>query len=600
MKKMLDLLSAEVAKAFVEAGYDEKYARVRLSNRPDLCEYQCNGAMAAAKEYHKAPIMIANAVVEAMQGSEVFGEVQAVNPGFINMKVNNEYLSQYLNGMEKDERMGCEKAENPKTIMIDYGGPNVAKPLHVGHLRSAIIGESVKRIARFAGHKVIGDVHLGDWGLQMGLIITELRERKPELVYFDEAYEGEYPAEAPFTISELEEIYPTASGKSKQDEAYKEAAMQATYELQHGRRGYQALLKHILNVSVTDLKRNYANLKVDFDLWKGESDAQPYIPDMVQKMKDGGYAYVSDNALVVDVKEDTDTKEVPPCMLLKSDGASLYTTTDLATIVERMKLYNPDEIIYVVDKRQEMHFIQVFRCARKCGLVTDKTELKFLGFGTMNGKDGKPFKTRDGGVMRLEYLLKDINEEMLKKIQESRPMEEKEAEETAKIVGLSAVKYGDLSNQASKDYIFDVERFTSSEGNTGPYILYTIVRIKSILRKYEESGKKAGEGKIGAGRSDSEKALQLELSKFNSVMETAFEECAPHKICAYIYDLANAFNKFYHETKILATDDMEAQSSWISLLLLTRRVLETCIDVLGFEAPEKMYDEESSYISVCL
>ena len=588
MKKMLDLLSAEVAKAFAEAGYDEKYARVSLSNRPDLCEYQCNGAMAAAKEYHKAPIMIANAVVEAMQGSEVFGEVQAVNPGFINMKVNNEYLSQYLNGMEKDERMGCEKAENPKTIMIDYGGPNVAKPLHVGHLRSAIIGESVKRIARFAGHKVIGDVHLGDWGLQMGLIITELRERKPELVYFDEAYEGEYPAEAPFTISELEEIYPTASGKSKQDEAYKEAAMQATYELQHGRRGYQALLKHILNVSVTDLKRNYANLKVDFDLWKGESDAQPYIPDMVQKMKDGGYAYVSDNALVVDVKEDTDTKEVPPCMLLKSDGASLYTTTDLATIVERMKLYNPDEIIYVVDKRQEMHFIQVFRCARKCGLVTDKTELKFLGFGTMNGKDGKPFKTRDGGVMRLEYLLKDINEEMLKKIQESRPMEEKEAEETAKIVGLSAVKYGDLSNQASKDYIFDVERFTSSEGNTGPYILYTIVRIKSILRKYEESGKKAGEGRIGAGRSDSEKALQLELSKFNSVMETAFEECAPHKICAYIYDLANAFNKFYHETKILATDDMEAQSSWISLLLLTRRVLETCIDVLGFEAPEKM------------
>ncbi len=585
---MLDLLSAEVAKAFAEAGYDEKYARVSLSNRPDLCEYQCNGAMAAAKEYHKAPIMIANAVVEAMQESEVFGEVQAVNPGFINMKVNNEYLSQYLNGMEKDERMGCEKAENPKTIMIDYGGPNVAKPLHVGHLRSAIIGESVKRIARFAGHKVIGDVHLGDWGLQMGLIITELRERKPELVYFDEAYEGEYPAEAPFTISELEEIYPTASGKSKQDEAYKEAAMQATYELQHGRRGYQALLKHILNVSVTDLKRNYANLKVDFDLWKGESDAQPYIPDMVQKMKDGGYAYVSDNALVVDVKEDTDTKEVPPCMLLKSDGASLYTTTDLATIVERMKLYNPDEIIYVVDKRQEMHFIQVFRCARKCGLVTDKTELKFLGFGTMNGKDGKPFKTRDGGVMRLEYLLKDINEEMLKKIQESRPMEEKEAEETAKIVGLSAVKYGDLSNQASKDYIFDVERFTSSEGNTGPYILYTIVRIKSILRKYEESGKKAGEGKIGAGRSDSEKALQLELSKFNSVMETAFEECAPHKICAYIYDLANAFNKFYHETKILATDDMEAQSSWISLLLLTRRVLETCIDMLGFEAPEKM------------
>ena len=588
MKKILDLLSAEVAKAFAAAGYDEKYARVSISNRPDLCEYQCNGAMAAAKEYHKAPIMIANGVVEQLAGSEVFGEVQAVNPGFINMKINDAFLSSYLNGMEADERLGFEKAEHPKTIVIDYGGPNVAKPLHVGHLRSAIIGESVKRIARFAGHHVIGDVHLGDWGLQMGLIITELHERKPELCYFDENYDGAYPEEAPFTIAELEEIYPTASKRSKEDEPYKEAAMQATYELQHGRKGYQALLQHILNVSVTDLKRNYANLNVSFDLWKGESDAQPYIPDMVQKMKDDGFAYVSDNALVVDVKEDTDTKEVPPCMLLKSDGASLYTTTDLATIVERMKLYHPDEIIYVVDKRQEMHFIQVFRCARKCGLVTDETGLKFLGFGTMNGKDGKPFKTRDGGVMRLEYLLKDINEEMLKKIEASRPMDEEEAEKISKIVGLSAVKYGDLSNQASKDYIFDVDRFTSSEGNTGPYILYTIVRIKSILRKYEEIGGTAGDGQITASANESEKALQLELTKFNSVMETAYEESAPHKICAYIYDLANAFNKFYHETKILGSEDEAAKKSWIALLLLTRKVLETCIDLLGFEAPEKM------------
>ena len=588
MKKIMDLLSAEVAKAFAAAGYDEKYARVSISNRPDLCEYQCNGAMAAAKEYHKAPIMIANGVVEQLAGSEVFGEVQAVNPGFINMKINDAFLSSYLNGMEADERLGFEKAGHPKTIVIDYGGPNVAKPLHVGHLRSAIIGESVKRIARFAGHHVIGDVHLGDWGLQMGLIITELHERKPELCYFDENYDGAYPEEAPFTIAELEEIYPTASKRSKEDEPYKEAAMQATYELQHGRKGYQALLQHILNVSVTDLKRNYANLNVSFDLWKGESDAQPYIPDMVQKMKDDGFAYVSDNALVVDVKEDTDTKEVPPCMLLKSDGASLYTTTDLATIVERMKLYNPDEIIYVVDKRQEMHFIQVFRCARKCGLVTDETGLKFLGFGTMNGKDGKPFKTRDGGVMRLEYLLKDINEEMLKKIEASRPMDEEEAEKISKIVGLSAVKYGDLSNQASKDYIFDVDRFTSSEGNTGPYILYTIVRIKSILRKYVEMGGTAGDGQITASANESEKALQLELTKFNSVMETAYEESAPHKICAYIYDLANAFNKFYHETKILGSEDEAAKKSWIALLLLTRKVLETCIDLLGFEAPEKM------------
>ncbi|MDE6960234.1 MAG: arginine--tRNA ligase, partial [Lachnospiraceae bacterium] len=485
MKKILDLITEEMEKAFGKAGYDGKYGRVTVSNRPDLCEYQCNGAMAAAKEYHKAPIMIASDVVEALADTEVLAEAQAVSPGFINLKISSSFLSGYLNDMHKEERLGYEKVKEPETIMIDYGGPNVAKPLHVGHLRSAIIGESVKRIARFAGHKVIGDVHLGDWGLQMGLIIMELKERKPELPYFDPDFQDAYPKEAPFTIAELEEIYPAASARSKEDTAYKDAAMKATFELQQGHRGYQALLKHILNVSVSDLKRNYANLNVDFDLWKGESDAQPYIPDMVRKMKDEGYAYESDGALVVDIKEETDTKEVPPCMILKSDGASLYTTTDLATLVERMKLYHPRRIVYVVDKRQEMHFVQVFRCAKKCGLVEADTDLKFLGFGTMNGKDGKAFKTREGGVMRLEYLLSDINEEMLKKIRESRPMSDEEAGEIAKVVGLSAVKYGDLSNQASKDYIFDIERFTSSEGNTGPYILYTIVRIKSILKKYE-------------------------------------------------------------------------------------------------------------------
>lgn len=478
--------------------------------------------------------------------------------------------------------------------MIDYGGPNVAKPLHVGHLRSAIIGESIKRIGKFMGHEMIGDVHLGDWGLQMGLIITELKLRRPELPYFDESYTGEYPAEPPFTISELEEIYPTASKKSKEDDAYKEAAMQATYELQHGRRGYQALLSHILHVSVTDLKRNYENLNVSFELWKGESDAQPYIPDMVQKMKDDGFAYISDGALVVDVKEETDTKEIPPCMILKSDGASLYNTTDLATIVWRMKDYHPDELIYVVDKRQELYFTQVFRCARKTGLVTPETELKFLGFGTMNGKDGKPFKTREGGVMRLEHLLNEIDAEMLKKITENQKtkenlgISEEEAKKTAKMVALAAIKYGDLSNQASKDYIFDIDRFTSFEGNTGPYILYTIVRIKSILNKYYGSGKNTEEAAICAAANESEKNLMLELSKFNAMMENAFEETAPHKVCSYIYDLANAFNTFYHGNKIMAEEDEARQKSYIRLLELTRAVLETSIDVLGFSAPDRM------------
>ena len=589
MKKMLDLISAEVTKAFEDNGYDAKYGKVTLSNRPDLCEYQCNGAMAAAKEYKCAPFMISDKIAESLKENPMFSSVESVKPGFLNMKLNESYLADYIGNMEADkERLGCEKAKNPKTIMIDYGGPNVAKPLHVGHLRSAIIGESVKRIGKFMGHRMIGDVHLGDWGLQMGLIITELRERKPELVYFDENYDGEYPKEPPFTISELEEIYPTASGKSKQDAAYKEAAMQATYELQHGRRGYNALLKHILDVSVNDLKRNYKNLNVSFDLWKGESDAQPYIPDMVQKMKDDGYAYISKGALVGDVKEDTDTKEIPPCMILKSDGASLYNTTDLATIVWRMKDYNPDELIYVVDKRQELYFTQVFRCARKTGLVKPETKLKFLGFGTMNGKDGKPFKTREGGVMRLEYLVSSINEEMYKKIAENHTVDEAEGKETAKVVALAAIKYGDLSNQASKDYVFDIERFTSFEGNTGPYILYTIVRIKSILKKYQAEKTMPEDAKILPAHSESEKALMLELSKFNAAMETAFEETAPHKICAYIYDLANAFNHFYHETKIMAEEDAMVQAGYIKLLELTRSVLETCIDVLGFEAPERM------------
>lgn len=597
MNKLIDIITDEVTKAFVAAGYDAQHGKVTLSNRPDLCEYQCNGAMAAAKEYKCAPFMISDKIAEALSGNPMFAMAESVKPGFLNIKISNEYLAEYLNSMQKDEgRYGCEKAAEPKTIMIDYGGPNVAKPLHVGHLRSAIIGESVKRIGKFMGHHMIGDVHLGDWGLQMGLIITELKLRRPELVYFDESFEGEYPKEAPFTIAELEEIYPTASGKSKEDAAYKEAAMQATYELQHGRRGYQALLKHILDVSVSDLKKNYENLNVSFELWKGESDAQPYIPDMVQKMKDDGYAYISDGALVVDVKEDTDTKEIPPCMILKSDGASLYNTTDLATMVWRMKDYHPDELIYVVDKRQELYFTQVFRCARKTGIVKPETKLKFLGFGTMNGKDGKPFKTREGGVMRLEYLVSAINEEMLKKITENQKSKEdldidqEEAVRTAKTVALSAIKYGDLSNQASKDYIFDIDRFTSFEGNTGPYILYTIVRIKSILSKYEAMGKdvSACSSVIKAADSENEKNLMLVLSRFNAVMENAFEETAPHKICAYIYELANAFNGFYHGTKILSEENEEIQKSYIAVLCLTKCILETCIDVLGFSAPDRM------------
>lgn len=588
MKKLLELITEEFEKAFEQNEYDKKLGKVVVSNRPDLCQYQCNGAMAGAKLYHKAPIMIANQVVESLQNNEMFESVEAVMPGFINIKLNSEFVAKYLNDMKEADKYGCEN-KAPETIVIDYGGANVAKPLHVGHLRSAVIGESVKRIERFMGNKVISDVHLGDWGLQMGLIITELECRKPDLVYFDESYTGEYPEEAPFTISELEEIYPCASAKSKVDEEFKEKAHQATLKLQSGYAPYTAIWKHIMKVSVEDLKKNYGNLNVDFDLWKGESDAQPYIPGLIQDLIDKKLAYESQGALVVDISKEDDTKELPPCIVRKSDGAALYATSDLATIIQREQDYKPNHYIYVADKRQELHFTQVFRVSKKANIVDENTKMEFLGFGTMNGKDGKPFKTRDGGVMRLESLIAQINKAVYDKIMENRTVSEEEANNTAKIVGLAALKYGDLSNQASKDYIFDIDRFASFEGNTGPYILYTIVRIKSILEKYKaESGNADVNLPVINTDNGSQMQLMLEVAKFNEIIENAAEELAPHKICSYVYDLSNAFNRFYHETKILAEEDQTKKAGYIALINLTINVLEQCIDLLGFSAPDRM------------
>ena len=588
MKKVIEILQEELSAAFEKAGYDKKYAKVGVSNRPDLCQYQCNGALAAAKEYHKAPIQMANEVVELLNGSDSFKEIVAQAPGFINMTVSDKFLADYINEMAVSETLGLEKAEKPETIVIDYGGANVAKPLHVGHLRSAVIGESIKRTARYLGHKVIGDVHLGDWGLQIGLIITELKHRKPELVYFDESFDGEYPTEPPFTMSDLEEIYPYASGYSKEHPEYKEEAQTATAELQSGRKGYLALWQHIINVSVADLKKIYTKLNVEFDLWKKESDAQPYIPQMVQDMKDGGYAHIDQGALVVDVKEETDTKEIPPCMILKSNGATLYNTTDLATIVERRRLFDPDEIIYVVDKRQSLYFEQVFRCARKTKIIGEDVKLEFVGFGTMNGKDGKPFKTRDGGVLRLEKLLEDVNEQVLDKMKD-RDMDKDMIDDAAAKISLAAIKYGDLSNQASKDYIFDVDRFTSFEGNTGPYILYTIVRTKSLLAKVKAQNITVDENStIEPADSKSETDVMLALTKWSETVNAAFEEHAPHKICQFVYELSDTFNKFYHENKIVTNENEKQRDSYIKLSALVGKVLETAIDLLGLEAPERM------------
>ncbi len=585
MNKIISTIAEKMSAAFVAAGYEERFAAVTVSNRPDLCQYQCNGAMAAAKQYKKAPIMIANEVVTGLAGDPMFSLCEAVAPGFINISVSAQYLAEYVFAMKDEEKFGLELAKKPQTVVVDYGGANVAKPLHVGHLRPAVIGEAVKRILRYTGNNVIGDAHFGDWGTPIGLIITEIRRRQPELVYFDPDYTGEYPKEPPFTVSELEEIYPFASGYSKEHEDYREDARRAILELQNGRRGYYALWEHIMTVSMMDLKKNYESLGVNFDLWKKESDAQPYIPAMIQEMKDKGYTRISEGALVVDVKEETDTKEMPPCMILKSDGATLYNTTDLATIVERRKLFDPDRIIYVVDKRQSLYFEQIFRCAKKTELVRPETEFVHIGFGTMTDKGGKPFKTRDGGVMRLEELVGNIADEVYNKMAD-RDMPEEERRSIAKTIGLAALKYGDLSNQSTKDYIFDMERFTSFEGNTGPYILYTMVRIKSILSKLP------GDVKVSApsGREygEEEKNLLLTLSRFADSVEKAAAELSPMKICQYIYDLANCFNGFYHANKILSESDETKKAEWIVLLKLTLAILNDCISMLAFEAPDRM------------
>ena len=556
MQILVDLISQQVADAFEAAGFDRSFGKATLSNRPDLCEFQC----------------------------QMFESVEAVNPGFLNLKLSGDYLAQFLRQMQTSDRFGVEPDANARTIVLDYGGPNVAKPLHIGHLRSAIIGESVKRIYRYFGNRVIGDIHLGDWGLQMGLIIEEVRDRHPELPYFDPDFTGEYPKEAPFTISELEEIYPAASAKSKADEAFAARAHHATYLLQSGDRGYRAMWEHIMRVSVADLKRNYENLNVSFDVWLGESDAQKYIPQMLDIVRGKGLTVESEGALVVPVQEESDTKEIPPCILLKSDGATLYATTDLATILQREQDFHPGKILYVVDKRQSLHFEQVFRVARKAGLVPETTELQHIGFGTMNGKDGKPFKTRAGGVMRLETLIADIVTYVTDKIRENQTVPEDELDATARCIAIAALKYGDLSNLATKDYIFDLERFAAFEGNTGPYLLYTIVRIKSILNRC------GGEGDWAMAPADSEsaKALQLELAQMPDALQMAYRDSAPNVICAYAYELAGAVNRFYHETRILAEPDKQKQAGYLALIRLARRALEECIDLLGFSAPDRM------------
>jgi arginyl-tRNA synthetase len=578
-----------VKTAFEEFGYESQFGEVTFSDRPDLSQFQCNGAFACGKSIRTNPVQVAKMIVEKIPSKGVFKEISIAGAGFINFILEDSFIAKHVLEMSQDENLGITKTNKPQKILLDYGGPNVGKPLHIGHLRTAIIGESLKRMAKALGHEVIGDIHLGDWGLQMGMIIVELERQHQEWVYFDESFAGPYPEESPINYEDFESTYPIASKRAKEDPEIMEKSRRATKDLQMGRPGYLALWRHFVKVSSEALKKSYDNLFVHFDLWLGESDVQDLIPSMVESLKKGGYTYESDGALVIGVKKPEDDYEVPPFMVYKSDGSSLYSTTDLATILQRKKDFEPDSIWYVVDLRQSMHFLQVFRCAYKTGIVDGKTELLYLGFGTMNGKDGKPYKTRDGGVMQLDDLIQMVEKTALERIEQEKigvDYSEEEKKRISHYVGIAALKYGDLMNHRTKDYVFDMDRFLSFEGRTGAYLLYSIVRMKSILRKAKEQGLE--KGTICEATDSIERDLQLKLSEFSDALNRGFEEKAPNNICDYVYNLAADFNRFYHEHRILTQENQDIQKSWLALLSYTHDVMEKCLDILGIRAPERL------------
>ncbi len=586
MKAITQILSEFVSQAFEIAGYDPSLGVVTASDRLDLCQFQCNGAFSAAKQYHKAPFIVAEQVAEVLKSDGIFSKVEVAKPGFLNLTLKDSYLLEHANAIAADPNLGIPMADKPSTIVLDYGGPNVAKPLHIGHLRSAIIGESIKRIARAAGHKVIGDIHLGDWGLQIGLVITELQVRYPEWRCFAADFDPAADEIAPLNTALLSEVYPFASKKSKTDEEYAKKAHQATYELQNGRPGYIALWKEILRVSIEDMKGNYEKLGVTFDLWYGESTADRYVPQLMNILAEKNLLTESDGALIVEVADPEDKAPMPPVIVRKSDHSSNYATTDLATIIQREEDFHPDKIWYVVDNRQELHFTQVFRCAKKAGLVPPRTELEFLGFGTMNGADGKPYKTRDGGIMKLEDMIATVTAGAQEKLEASNFVDKADYQDIARKVGVAAIKFGDLINQRSKDYVFDLSKFFSFEGKTGTYLLYTITRINSILKK---AGVPVNQPLPLTGvYTDSERELLLKILMGGDVFQRALAEKAPNYLCENAYQLANSFSKFYHDNHIIDEPDKGKKQSWLALISLVRQVLCKHLDLLGIEAVEHM------------
>ena len=565
------------------SGYDIEKVTLVPSSRPDLGQYQFNGVMELAKINKMNPRIIADSIVEKMKESSDYSDVNVAGPGFINITFSDNVLASYIDEVRKDVSINIEKQDRKK-IVIDYGGPNVAKALHVGHLRSANIGEALKRLARELNHEVIGDIHLGDWGRPLGLVILELKKRYPDWVYFDENYEGEYPENCPIENKDLEEIYPYASAKAKEDEEYLEEARIITTKLQQKEKGYYDLWKQIINISVADVKKIYDKLNVEFDLWYGESDADEYVQTVIDYLKEKGLTHESEGALVIDVSKEDDTTEIPPLLLVKSNGAVSYETTDLATIWQRMKDFNPDEIWYVVDKRQELHFEQVFRAAYKSGIVPETTKLEFVGFGTMNGKDGKPFKTRDGGVMRLAELMKTVREETLKKFNPNIVGEERD--KISELVSVGALKYADLLPNRSTDYIFDIDKFSDFNGKTGVYVLYSAVRMRSLLTKANEAGVEIGPITKFANETDRNVALKL-LEMSASISEAMYDKSLS-EISEYLYQIINTYNNFYNANKVLGEEDVELKKSWLGLTQATYNAVSVLLKVLGIEEPEKM------------
>ena len=575
-------LSEVLQKSFRKLSYAESFAKVVTSTREGVGHFQCNGAMALTKFAKKAPFMVAKEIIENIEDKSIFAKIEVAKPGFINMTLSAEFIAKVSNKFYIDARFGFDANKESQKTVLDFGGPNVAKPMHVGHIRTALLGDSLQRIYKFCGDEVVSDVHLGDWGTQMGMLIEEVKILYPELVYFDENYQGEYPQISPVTVKELAKIYPQASKRCKSDIIEMEKARKATFELQQGRRGYVALWQHFVKVSVEAVKKDFDSLGIHFDLWLGESDADKYVEDLIANLKEANHAVQSDGAWVVD----TGLENIPPLILVKRDGAVMYGTTDLATLCQRRADFSPDRVIYVVDKRQSLHFKQVFSVAHKTETVSKECELKHIAFGTVNGKDGRPFKTREGGVMHLADLI-----EQAKGCVSDRMPDEGD-QNLIEQIAMATIKFGDLINTYSNDYIFDLEKFSQYEGKTGPYLLYTAVRAKSILRKVfgknYDFNEVVATNSIGEATSEQEGKLQLQLIQFPIAIERAYENSQPHYICEYAYSLANAFNKFYVNSPIASLEDGYTKSSRAALCAATVKAMTLATSLLGINIPERM------------